>query len=287
MTERFVCSGESALVGVAPRSLRDYTAGMSRFAKWCVGLLTVVVLALAAVEWHRPRAPTAVPAAVQQPPAPIDDRLGRFQHPAEFDELCQRLRQRYLAMDERYRKLTHTQVRVSKELDADGNAVAVQESVEQVSFEDGLERRAPLREHDQAADAAERDLPRSSSAVRQSQWRYPFSKDDVGGLYQYQWLGTRLIDDVPTVEVGYRPAEPRSDLLAGTVCVNPETGEPVRFTAHMVKPPAFVDRFDMIVDYGRAENGEIQIRRFVTDGSGGFSFIRKHYYVETEFRDYR
>jgi hypothetical protein len=256
------------------------------------GAVTIVVVGvvLGAMEWSRRRA-TTIPSAEPARSHAVDVLdFGRYADPAPFADLCARLRQRYIAMDERYRSLMHTQVQVSKELDENGEPTVADQTVDDVWFEDGREMRKAVAKRDLMADRATDSPAEQLSQAKESKdspLLYPFSKDDAGGVYLYELDGSETIDETATVRIAYRPVEPRSDLLAGTVWVDPASGEPVRFAGRLVKPPMFVDRFEMTVDYGRAENGNVQIRRIITDGTGGFALIRKRYRIETEFRNYR
>jgi hypothetical protein len=55
----------------------------------------------------------------------------------------------------------------------------------------------------------------------------------------------------------------------------------------LVKARFNVDHFDMMLDYGPAENGHNQLRRVVMDMAGGFAVISVHYRIDSEVSDYR
>jgi len=51
--------------------------------------------------------------------------------------------------------------------------------------------------------------------------------------------------------------------------------------------PLLVDRLEMLIDYGLAENGHNQVRRAIIDVAGGFAFFSRHYRLEAELSNYR
>jgi hypothetical protein len=55
----------------------------------------------------------------------------------------------------------------------------------------------------------------------------------------------------------------------------------------LAKLPLGCDRFDMLLDYGPSENGQIQVRRVVMEMVGGFALVSLHYRVVSELSDYR
>ena len=252
----------------------------------------VALLAVSALsEYRRPRGePTASSIPVERPVERA--RIDEFADPERFAELCRRLHVRYLAMDDRYRRLVHTQVSVSRELDDAGDPVATTRTVEDVWFAGGKEFRQPAAEAgaDVATDSSQVAARRSryeASSLSKTSRIYPFSRDVAASDYRYAFAGADTVGDRPVVRVDFEPLEPLAGKFRGVVLVDPDDFEPLRFEGVLVEPPLFVDHFRIVTEYGPAENGAMQIRRLVTDGAGGFAFVRKRYHIETEFRDYR
>ena len=73
--------------------------------------------------------------------------------------------------------------------------------------------------------------------------------------------------DRSRLRIHFEPLEPVVDKLSGTLWADPASFEPVRLVGRMAKPPLGVDYVQFQVDYGPAENGHVQIRRWVTDGA--------------------
>jgi hypothetical protein len=116
----------------------------------------------------------------------------------------------------------------------------------------------------------------------------PFSGETSReGLYRYQLEGVEEVARHLVLRVHFEPVQPTEGSFKGWVWVDPATAEPIRMHGSAVKLPAPLDRLEMLIDYGQAENGYNQMRRATVDVVGGFAFIFKHYRIEAELSDYR
>jgi hypothetical protein len=266
---------------------------VKRFALVSALVLLVGAGALAALEWHRRQqvmqvAQIADPGAVSPgTPGPAGDLEQRYRAPSAFDALCAAVQERFGALQARHVRSQHLRALRVTELDRRDRAVAITEMRDRVHFEglDGrkectnrLEVRAVLGT---LTDDTNFRKGMSSNALA------PFSDDTPSGLYRYSLEGIETGTDRPVVRIRFEPVEPVEGSFTGSVWVDPATSEPVSMRGAAAKLPAFVDRLELLMEYGPAENGHTQLRRAVLDAVGGFAIYFKHYRIEAELSDYQ
>lgn len=256
-----------------------------------IGILMLTVIGLAAglgyLEWTRPRVDLATPVpSLAEPAQPRD--APDLADPEAFTAFIERLRARYRAMHARYLTLRHRELIDEEEIDPSEKVVASHRIEEMVWFEDGQERRRRISRRDSLTGSV--DPPSLAPIVPANppvgKLLYPFYKEDQPGFYRYGFEGLEEVDGETLARVRFDPNDPVDRKLSGYVWADPVTGQPRRFDGLMARPPAFIDAFRMIARYDRSENGEYQLRRMTTEGTGGFAFIRKRYRKDFRFQDY-
>ncbi|MBO0698182.1 MAG: alpha/beta hydrolase [Zavarzinella sp.] len=170
------------------------------------------------------------------------------------------------------------------EFDRKNQPVAITETVERVHFEGRTERKTVLEVRPVLGE------PIGATAFQSGadpQARWPFSDAAPAGLYRYELEGVEELAAGTVVRVRFEPVRPDEGTFTGSAWIDPVTAEPVRVRGSAVRLPVFLDRFEMLVDYGPAETGHNQVRRVTADIAGGLGFISKHYRLEAELSDYR
>ena len=89
------------------------------------------------------------------------------------------------------------------------------------------------------------------------------------------------------LRIHFEPSKSVARTFKGSVWVDPQTRETVRWHGSLAKARLAVDRFDIILDYGPSENGQNQLRHVVMDVAGGFALVSLHYRIESDLSDYR
>ncbi|MFO0947397.1 MAG: hypothetical protein U1D30_15930 [Planctomycetota bacterium] len=242
-----------------------------------------LVLLLLAWEWFRPRdagSMAPVPRSTSKSVLVGDaDSAGKGADvPPDIDGFVEKVKGRYRAMHDRYVALEHKETCIAETLDSSGMPTNAVTTVERVWFEKEVERRLLLDSKDPNVDVA---LPPKSKIV------YPFYREDVPGTYQYFWEGVEEVDGRPLVRLRFEPKPPLADKMSGYVWADPKTGQPCKFDGLLAETPALVDHFRMLAWYAPSENGDYQLRQMVTEGSGGFAFVRRRYRKSFEYSDYR
>lgn len=256
--------------------------------RWVLGILSIVgVLTAAAfaVDWFRPRTILELPADATEA---LDQEIPLEGEP--FAACCQRLRERYIAMDDRFRAMRHTESKVTFEESAGGGRREVHREVEEVWFEGNEELRRLVSEsgRNQNPLVRRRRIGSVSRRPVSEELIYPFSRRSAPGDYHYRFEGYETLGDRRVVRIGFEPHPPVEKKLRGYVWADRETLEPVRFDGLVMKSPAmFVDSVRYITEYGDGPDGKQQIRRMVFEGAGGFAFLRRRGRMEVDVTDYQ
>ena len=95
------------------------------------------------------------------------------------------------------------------------------------------------------------------------------------------------LGDRQLLRIAFEPTEPMDVKFRGKLWVDPAHVQPGRFEGAWAKPPAFVDQMTQLLEFAASENGEMQCRRSVVAGSGGFAIIQKRFRIETDLADFR
>ena len=253
-------------------------------------LTALFAVALLLLAWERRRQDTL---AATQPldgsgqALPAEDQVRKYRDPAELAKLCDQVRERFAAMHERTLRSRHTRAMRLTEQDGRGQAVHVREIIERVEFEDGQEK-TQLIEQRVLLDSATSFLPSKTNLPNPAENPHrPFPKEANQDVYDYRFDGVEDIEGRPAGRIHFEPRTTEGQVSRGWAWVALDSGEPIRMQVSPVKPPPFVDRLDVLIDYGRAENGHNQARRVTLEGSGGFAFLARRLRVECEMSDYR
>jgi hypothetical protein len=170
------------------------------------------------------------------------------------------------------------------EFDRRNQPVAVSESLERVYFEGEKERKTTLEVRQVLGPPI--DANQFQGGPNQKSLP-PFSKEAPEGLYRYELEGVEEIAGRLVLRARFEPVEPVEGTYKGSAWIDPDSAELVRMHGSALKLPLLLDRLEMLIDYGLAENGRNQVRRAAIDVAGGFAFISRHYRLEAELSDYR
>lgn len=253
-----------------------------RLSRWisfgCVALLGACQLSDSITR----RALAAEPAT-----ASSSNTVNRFASPAEFERLCQLVRERNSEIDARSKAGAHLETSTHQEFDKKNVATLHDQVIERVRFPGGVEHRlltkkVNLLTNQVVTPASVREEKRPPATIE-----FPLTKNESAGAYQYKLVGMESVTGRDLVKIQFEPAAPLDNKFRGHVWVDPATGEPVHFVGAWAKLPAFVHEMTMSLEWGPAENGHTQCRRSVVAGSGGVAFIFKRYRIETALSDYQ
>lgn len=210
----------------------------------------------------------------------------RFREAAAFDELCRQCRQKNVEMDQRSRALEHTETQHTVELDKQGQTTADEKGVERVWFVGEDEFRQTLAKED-ALSGKPKKFDRKPRKSPKSDTTYPFTKQETSGMYRYEFERVEPWEDRPAVRVRFEPQGSPDGLLRGSVWLDPDSGQCLRFEGEVVKLPRFVSEIKMTLAFGPAENGHLQTRHSVVQTGGGVGVIQKRFRIETVLDGYR
>jgi hypothetical protein len=257
---------------------------VKRLTRSVLGLAGVGIVSgglVASLEWDRPRQPAMAG------PQTLDGsgQVVSSQQPVDLARLCDLARERFAALHERELRLHHTRKSLVTEYDRRGERIRVTEVIERVWFEGGREKTELLGQRSLLGRAAPSGP--AGSKLGEQDALLPFANDAGHDVYAYRFDGVEDIEGRRAVRVRFDPKRPADGTCRGWAWLEPATGEPVRAQLSPVKLPLFVDRVEMLLDFGRAENGHNQLRRAVIDGSGGFALVSRRLHVEAELTDYR
>jgi hypothetical protein len=254
------------------------------------GLTAFVAVALLLLAWERRRQDTLAASQTLDGSGlalSAEDQMRKYSDPVELAKLCDRVRERFAAMHERTLRSQHTRTMRLTEQNGRGQAVHIREMVERVEFEDGQEK-TQLIEQRVLLDSATSFLPNKTNLSNPADNPHrPFPNEAGQDVYAYRFDGVEEIEKRPAGRIHFEPRTTDGQVSRGWAWVDLDSGEPIRLQVSPVKPPPFVDRLDVLIDYGRAENGHNQARRVTLDGSGGFAFLARRLRVECTLSDYR
>jgi hypothetical protein len=170
------------------------------------------------------------------------------------------------------------------EFDRHGQPVAIVESSERVYFEGGEERKLTLEARQVLGPPIDAGKLQGGPSQKSLP---PFSKEAPEGLYRYELEGVEEVAGRPVLRAHFEPVEPVEGTYKGSAWIDPDSAEPVRMHGSALKLPLLLDRLEVRIDYGPAENGHNQVRRATFDVAGGLAFFSRHYRLEAELSDYR
>ncbi|HEY7155874.1 MAG TPA: hypothetical protein VH575_18065 [Gemmataceae bacterium] len=251
-------------------------------------VMTAFAVLLACLEWERRQKPLAGQSRLDGSGQALsaEDLVQKYQNPEALAQLCMQVRERFAAVYERTLTSSHTRTTRLTEYDRRGDPVGITETVEHVWFEGAQEKTRLIRQRVLLGSESSARLGKSNLSKPAGNTHWPFPKNAEEDVYTYRFDGVEEIEGRPAGRIHFEPRTTAGLMYQGWAWVVMETGEPVRIQLAPVKPPPFVDRLEVLLDYGRAENGHNQARRAIFDGSGGFAFLTKHLRVESELSDY-
>jgi hypothetical protein len=262
---------------------------VKRFLITAVVVMAVSAALLAIVEWDRRQQAAAAAQQVMDGSGRVlsaEELVQKYRQPAELAKLVDRVRERFAIMHERTVRSRHTRTTRLTESDRRGEAVHVREMVERVWF-DGMQENTQLIEQRVLLGDGAGLVPGKSKLPNPAENPHrPFPTDAAQDVYDYRFERIEEIDGQPAGRIRFEPWLTDSLVSRGSAWVLLDSGEPVRLRVSPLKPPPFVDHLDVLIDYGRAENGHNQTRRVTLDGSGGFAFLARRLHVECTMGDY-
>lgn len=254
------------------------------------GLTAFVAVALLLLAWEHRRQDTLAAAPTLDGSGQAlsaEDQMNKYSDPVELAKLCDRVRERFAVMHERTLRSQHTRTMRLTEQNGRGQAVHVREMVERIEFEGGQEKTL-LIEQRVLLDSATSFLPSKANLSNPADNPHrPFPKEARQDVYDYRFDGVEDIEGRPAGRIHFEPRTTDGQVSRGWAWVELGSGEPIRLQVSPVKPPTFVDRLDVLIEYGQAENGHNQARRVTLEGSGGFAFLARRLRVECTLSDYR
>ena len=266
------------------------TIRANRFLIGCSVLLLAGIVAVAVLEWDRRRQAAVAGAAILDDAGTsiaARDLEDQYRDPEAFARLCDDVKERYHALQQRYFQLQHTRKTRQTRYDSKGQIVAISETSYQVQFHNRTEQKQELERRQLVGKPSLFDPDRVKLEGIDIQLAPPFSEDSPEGLYRYQLEGIEELHGRRLLRVHFEPTRPVERSFRGSAWIDPDTREPVRMQASLAKAKYSVDHFDLILDYGTSENGHNQLRRAVMDMAGGFALVSLHYRLESELNDYR
>jgi hypothetical protein len=254
-----------------------------------VVVMTVFAIWLACLEWGRRQRALAGQQMLDGSGRVLsaEDLVQKYRNPAALAQLCAHVRERFAAVYERTLTSSHIRTLRRTEYDSRGVPLLITESAEHVWFEGTQEKTRLIRQRVLLGSEVSSRLGKQSLSNPGENTRWPFPKNAAEDGYAYRFDGVEEIDGRPAGRIRFEPGAAAGLMYQGWAWVVMETGEPVRIQLALVKPPPFVDRLEVLFNYGRAESGHNQARRMTFDGSGGFAFLTRHLRVEIELRDYQ
>lgn len=213
-----------------------------------------------------------------------NDLQQRYSDPQEFARLCAAVEEHYDALIGRSRQLQHLRKSRTIEFDRGKKAIAIVDTLERIHFEGEKECPTNLESRQVLGSPTVYPPGRSQGGLNM---KAPFSRETPEDLYRYRLEGVEEVAGKLVLRIRFEPVRSIEGSFKGSVWVDPTTSESIRMHGSAVKLSAPLDRLEMLLDYGPAENGCNQMRRATVDVAGGFAFIFKHYRIEAELSDYR
>jgi hypothetical protein len=261
-----------------------------RFLLGCGFLVLAGVVTLAGLEWGRRRQVAAAGSAKLDGSGAIvsaKELEEQYRDAEAFARLCADVKEHCEGQRQRFLRLRHTRKTRLTRYDNKGKAVAVAQGVYHVRFQNGVEQKQEIDRRQLMGEPSFFDPDRAKIAQEDTQIAGPFAQDSPEGLYRYRLEGVEELQGRPLLRIHFEPVTPADRTFTGSAWIDPDTHEPVRMQGSLAKKRLGVDHFDMLLDYGRAEDGLLQLRRVVMDMAGGFALISLRYRIESELSEYR
>jgi hypothetical protein len=226
----------------------------------------------------------AEPAAVPAPqPAP--------------DELLKKLADHDARLTRLYKEGSVTMTSKVEELDKEGKVQKTQTVVLRLTQKDGKPHAEVLRASRDGKDVTEDE--RKEQAAKQARadedpkghkdpkmaMTLPFDAA-VQPQYRFQLLGPDAKDPALS-RLGFGPrGKPSKDVWTGEAVVDPSSGELKWMKQRPSELPTFVDRLEMVMDFGAVTSEGPAVSTLRMEGEGGLPFFKKNFRVVTTFSDY-
>jgi hypothetical protein len=269
---------------------------MRRRGKVILGIVFVGVVSITAFEVQRRLSapvdfefvtrPTANKEAVVTTLDP-EALVRQYREPEELKRLCAEVTKANSAMDERHRSLSHLESHRAVEYDKQGKEIKDDRSWDRVWYRGTREYRQALKRVESVDGTATFEPAAPIKRADEVKVCFPFTPEATEGTYRFTLEGHEILGDQLTLVVRFDPNPPLDNRFRGKIWIDPDTFNPVRVEAQVAKNPPFVDKVSMTFEYGRVETGEVQAKRSVIGGSGGFAIVHKSYAVFTELSDFR
>jgi hypothetical protein len=256
----------------------------------CGLLLVAGVCTLALLEWHRQQQVSATGhRALDGSGASVSaqELEEHYRDANVFAQLCDDVKEHCEAQKQRFLTLRHTRKTRLTRYDDKGQPIAISEAIFHVQFHDGVEQKQEIERRQLLGKSSLFDPDRVKIEQEDTQMAGPFAKDSPAGLYRYRLEGVEELHGRRLLRIAFEPTTPVERSFKGSAWIDPDTHEPVRMSGSLAKKRLGVDHFDMLLDYGPAEDGHNQLRRVVMDMAGGFALVSLHYRIDSELSDYR
>ncbi|HEY8209316.1 MAG TPA: hypothetical protein VIG99_17630 [Myxococcaceae bacterium] len=213
------------------------------------------------------------------------------------DELLKKLADRDARLTRLYKEGAVTMTSRVEELDKGGKVQHTQTVVLRLTQKDGKPHGEVVRASRDGQDVTEEE--RKTQAEKQARAdEDPKGKKDgrmsmtlpfdaaTQPKYQFQLLGPDAKN--PSLSrIGFGPrGKPDKDIWAGEAVVDPSSGEVKWMKQRPSDLPAFVDRLEMVFEFGASTSEGPAISTLQMEGEGGLPFFKKKFRVMTTFSDY-
>jgi hypothetical protein len=184
-----------------------------------------------------------------------------------------------------------------EELDKEGKVQHTQNVTLRLSVQEGAQRMEVLsasrdgqdvtaeERKEQAARQAKAEQDPKGKMNQRQQITLPFAAGAQAG-YAFQLLGPDA-NNPALQRIGFGPRGKKSkDLWVGEAVVDPEAGQVKWLKQRPSELPAFVDRIDMVLEFGAATSMGPAVSTMHMDGEGGLPFFKKKFRSVVTFKDY-
>ncbi len=213
------------------------------------------------------------------------------------DDLLKKLADRNARLTRLYKEGAVTMTSQVEELDKEGKVQKSQTVVLRLSQKDGKSHAEVLKASRDGKDVTEDE--RKEQAAKQAR----ADEDPKGGKdqkmamtlpfdaalqpqYRFQLLGPDARN--PSLSrLGFGPrGKPSKDVWVGEAVVDPSSGEVRWLKQRPSDLPAFVDRLEMVIDFGAVTSEGPAVSTLRMEGEGGLPFFKKKFRVLSTFSDY-
>jgi hypothetical protein len=217
------------------------------------------------------------------PPAPVPD------------ELLKKLADRDARLTRLYKEGAVTMTSRVEELDKAGKPQHTQVVVLRLTQKDGKPHAEVLQAsrdgqdvtQDERKQQAEKEARAEEDPKKSQRMTMTLAFDAaVQPQYRFQLLGPDA-NDPSLARIGFGPrGKPDKDVWAGEAVVDPSSGELKWMKQRPSDLPAFVDRMEMVLEFGAPTSEGPAVSTFRMEGQGGLPFFKKRFRVTTTFSDY-